>query len=311
MICSKCNEAHHEPTAIFCHACGMSLFAEMDNRCPKCGIDVVSGARFCHNCGTQLINHSDNDIPGTQHLDPHLVIDRDGYVSCNGPLQEERLVIPSKIKGVVVKGVHNFKDQSELKEVVLPDTVTILGPCFDHCFSLEKINIPNGVTTIDDGAFAHCVSLKKIEIPKSVTQIGRSAFYNCTALESVAMSNYVHSIGIQSFAKCHSLRSVQLPKSLREIGDAAFEGCKSLNTMTIPLFVQEIGSGAFSECESLKMVIIEGPTRINDYAFSFCNNLERIVIRDCHASKGSFAASKGIDKNTRFANCHTEIVMDC
>lgn len=312
MKCLNCNEAHHEPTAKFCHVCGVSLCAKIDNRCPTCGIEIVSGARFCHNCGTQLINRSDNDIPETQQLDPHLVIDRNGYVSCNGPLSVDRLVIPQTIKDVVVKGVHNFKDQSNLMEVVLPDTVTrILGSCFDHCFSLEKINIPNGVTEIYEMSFANCVSLKKIELPRSVTKIGHRAFYNCTALESVAMCNYVQNIGICSFAECHSLRSVLLPKSLREIGEGAFSCCKSLNTMTIPLFVRKIGSGAFSDCESLKKVIIEGPAIMDEYAFSCCNNLEKIVVRDRHASIQKYDGCYGIGKNTRFSNCVAEIEMDC
>lgn len=56
MKCLNCNEANHEPTAKFCHVCGVRLFARMNNKCPTCGIETVKGARFCYNCGTQLVN---------------------------------------------------------------------------------------------------------------------------------------------------------------------------------------------------------------------------------------------------------------
>lgn len=41
MRCPNCNESHHEPAARFCHVCGVSLCAIIDNRCPTCGIEIV------------------------------------------------------------------------------------------------------------------------------------------------------------------------------------------------------------------------------------------------------------------------------
>lgn len=58
MKCLNCNETHHEPTAKFCHVCGVSIFVIMNNKCPTCGVEIVKGARFCYNCGTQLVNYS-------------------------------------------------------------------------------------------------------------------------------------------------------------------------------------------------------------------------------------------------------------
>jgi len=54
MKCLNCNEANHEPTAKFCHVCGVSLFVKVDNKCPTCGTEIVIGARFCYNCGTKI-----------------------------------------------------------------------------------------------------------------------------------------------------------------------------------------------------------------------------------------------------------------
>ncbi len=47
---------------------------------------------------------------------------------------------------------------------------------------LEKVTIPNSVTTIGYSAFKYCTSLTSITIPDSVTSIGDYAFSGCTSL---------------------------------------------------------------------------------------------------------------------------------
>ena len=39
--------------------------------------------------------------------------------------------------------------------------------------------IPDGETTIANGAFSYCEELTKVVIPSSVTTIGREAFMTC------------------------------------------------------------------------------------------------------------------------------------
>ena len=71
-------------------------------------------------------------------------------------------------------------------DVILPDTVTWNGTsykvteigfvAFAECNGLTSIDIPDGVTSIEDGAFMACRKLKSIKIPASVTSIGERAF---------------------------------------------------------------------------------------------------------------------------------------
>jgi hypothetical protein len=50
---------------------------------------------------------------------------------------------------------------------------------------LSSLEIPHGVTIIDNALFNGCQSLKEITIPTSVTTIVDYAFINCISLERI------------------------------------------------------------------------------------------------------------------------------
>lgn len=56
---------------------------------------------------------------------------------------------------------------------------------FAYCGSMEKIDLPYSLTTIDEAAFASDYNLYSITIPKNVTAIKYGAFENCFALWDV------------------------------------------------------------------------------------------------------------------------------
>jgi len=67
--------------------------------------------------------------------------------------------------------------------------------------------IPNGVTSIGQGAFRNCWDLTSITIPEGVTSIGDSAFSECGNLTSITIPSSVTYIGIYALSDCHSLTS--------------------------------------------------------------------------------------------------------
>ena len=67
------------------------------------------------------------------------------------------------------------------------------------------MTVPEGVTTIGDGAFNWCDSLASVTIPDSVTAIGHHAFGNCSSLASVTVPASVTDIGEEAFANCSDL----------------------------------------------------------------------------------------------------------
>lgn len=73
-----------------------------------------------------------------------------------------------------------FADCSALEKVVLPDGITTIPEyAFTMCKSLKEINIPDTVTCIKGGAFESNENLKELFIPDSVINIAHDAFEGC------------------------------------------------------------------------------------------------------------------------------------
>lgn len=82
-------------------------------------------------------------------------------------------------------GTSTFENCKNLKEILLPDTLSSIGEnAFKGCSVLKAINIPGNVKEIGDSAFEECVSLDEITIPHSIV-LGKGVFCSCTALKTV------------------------------------------------------------------------------------------------------------------------------
>ena len=175
-------------------------------------------------------------------------------------------------------------------------TNSIENYAFNICYSLTKINIPDGVTSIGSYAFNNCYSLTRINIPDGVTSIGSYAFNNCASLTRINIPDGVTSIGTNAFYNCHSLTQINIPDGVTSIETNAFNSCASLTRINIPDGVTSIGMDAFTRCYSLtKINIPDSVTSIGRYAFNSCYSLTKINIPDGVTSIGSYA----------FNNCYS------
>ena len=130
-----------------------------------------------------------------------------------------------------------------------------ISPC-----AISKINLPNSVTGIEEGAFKSCTRLTDINIPNSVTSIGYEAFYNCTRLTDINIPNSVTSIGYEAFYNCTRLTDINIPNSVTSIERSTFYSCTSLTDINIPNSVTSIGEQAFYNCDNLKSVYMNAST---------------------------------------------------
>lgn len=153
----------------------------------------------------------------------------------------------------------------------------------------KKATIPQGVTSIGDGAFSRCSELTSIVIPDSVTSIEFAAFSGCEALTSIPLPDGVTSIGASAFYGCKALTSISLPDGVTSIGQGAFSQCTSLTDITIPDGVESIESFTFDGCESLVNITIPDSVRsMGDYAFYGCKGLTSVALPDHCETLGCF-----------------------
>ena len=160
----------------------------------------------------------------------YITISPEGVISLNseysfygqGTKREEivSLEIPEYINGIKVR--------------------EITSDCFNNCFNLEKIILPNGLESIGESAFYGCKKLTQIDIPNSVKSVGSSAFVGCEALEKVSLSDSLEIIGAYAFAKCIQLTEITIPSNVQRIDSYAFNDCTSLERIYVP-FTQEEG----------------------------------------------------------------------
>ena len=179
-----------------------------------------------------------------------------------------------------LKEKHLFLNGSEIKELVIPGSVTKIYPgAFANLTELRTVVIPNSVLSIGESAFKGCKELTSVTLGNSIQKIDEMAFYKCENLCSIILPNSVTYIGRSAFSRCRGLNSVIIPNSVTYIGNAAFLYCKGLNSVIIPNSVTYIGGGAFEGCTSLKSVIIPNSvTYIGRGAFSGCKNLSYVSI---------------------------------
>ena len=220
-----------------------------------------------------------------------LLLSRDGTELVEGVNGD--VVVPD---GVIRIDDLAFSGRSGLTNVTIPSSVTSIGgevfsgcnglaeiavdpgnPCYsswnglllsrDGTELVEGVNgdveVPDGVTHIDDLAFSGRSGLTRVTIPSSVTSIGGEVFSGCGGLAGIAVAPE---------NPCYSSRNgllltrdgtelvegangdVVIPDGVTDIGDSAFRGRSGLTNVTVPSSVTHIGAFAFEGCTSLACV---------------------------------------------------------
>ena len=232
------------------------------------------------------------------------------------------LYIPDEIDGheVVAIGDSAFEDRTDLRTVMIPDSVTEIGSCaFNNCTNLSNVTLSQNLKYMEGRAFGSCEKITKIEIPKSLEWCGSTLydygpFGDCTGLKTVIFENGTTEISSHLFEKCTGLEEINIPDSVTEIEDSAFSGCVNLSKVNIPDTVTIIGEYAFDSCTNLTAVTLsENLEHMGGKAFGSCEKITKIEIPKslewCDSTLydyGPFGDCTGL-KTVIFENGTTEI----
>ena len=208
-----------------------------------------------------------------------------------------------------------FSDCAKLEKIVLPDSITSIGQyAFCNCISLKTFTLPPRLTTIDTGAFMGCTGLETISIPKGVTAIDVYTFYGCTGLIELSLPEGMTEIMMDAFRECASLKKVSLPESLVSMDGGAFSAC-NVEEISLPGHTVSMLKDAF-DVGSIRIVNVLSGTEISSEAFAECVNLEKVVLPSGITEIGSSAFSgcvnlKEIDIPTAVTNIRMMAFSGC
>ena len=111
------------------------------------------------------------------------VIHMDGY---KGDIIIPEIVVHESVSYRVTSIGEDAFAYSDLKSIVIPDTVTYIdGGAFEESH-LTSVVIPDSVTMISSHTFESCENLLSVVIGKGITDIFYEVFAGCRALASIA-----------------------------------------------------------------------------------------------------------------------------
>ena len=142
---------------------------------------------------------------------------------------------------------------------------------------IKRIEIPDGVVKIAEGALAGQRELLAVSIPPSVAEIGKNAFKDCGKLSGVYLSDLAAWCEVQFslgdfifedkfegqplcgrnlFLNGELINELKIPSGVKSIPPSAFHGCRSIGRVYLPASVMDVGANAFAGCPNFVEFIV-------------------------------------------------------
>lgn len=198
-------------------------------------------------------------------------------------------------------GTYVFSNDTALTDVTIGDGTEEIGErAFEGDRALLNVTIGEGLKELQYRVFAKCTFLKKIDLPDSLTFISNGAFsdsalmenglsplkyadnwligYNSNNTDDSEVTVKKDTVGIAPDALYkHQMETLNLPDSLKYINSGAISYTSNLKTVTLPQGLEIIGTEAFKLSGLSEITIPESVEYIGDAAF-WDDNLEKITI---------------------------------
>ena len=183
----------------------------------------------------------------------------------------------------------------ETTKLVLPDTIRGIGSGALFGIRTDELDIPEGVTHLDDGDAIYAASVGTLRIPASLTNLDMNAAFTYTPVSCFEVSEgnpaYCSKDGVlfsrdgKTLAAYPSGRQdthYDVPAGTEVIGANAFRddrGALPLVTISLPVGLREIGPYAFAECGNLVSLAVPPTVKsVAENAFAYCVSLQRLSL---------------------------------
>lgn len=161
----------------------------------------------------------------------------------NLPISGAKKIDMSGVEGMTYVRDIAFHKATGLTDIIMPATITRVNwGAYSQCYSLCRVNFPEGLITLALDAVSYCPDLKEVELPTTLDTIGSNAFLYCSSITEIEALN-ARFAGESAFKHCLALRSVNLP-NLLEAEYNIFAECQSLRLLVLPRVTG--GNGVFN-----------------------------------------------------------------
>ena len=158
------------------------------------------------------------------------------FVKGRGECRDSEIVIPSEYNGLPVIGIlqNSFAGQSDITSVVIPEGVTTIGQGAFSGTAITELTIPSTVDTLGKDLFGASDNLTTLYIrtDKLTSESCQKPFGSCRTLTTVVFESPAVSERIMNYLGVQNVvQTAVLSKSVTSIGNGAFSGCKKLRTV--------------------------------------------------------------------------------
>lgn len=150
----------------------------------------------------------------------------------SGAFEKCKTLTELKIPDTVTVIQKEAFDDSGLKSLVIPDSVTTLECTFGKCQNLEYIRLPNSLTEISNELFhadntenSDILPLKSVNLPTALERLGYGAFRRLSALQELIIPDSIVSLEFDSdweynvsFAFSGTALPIATQKRLKQLG---------------------------------------------------------------------------------------------
>lgn len=181
--------------------------------------------------------------------------------------------------------------RSGIEKITIPDHVSLIDSrAFEGCSRLKYIELPDGLLEIESRAFAN-TALEELNMPGSVELICPDVLDGCAGMQRLTFRGFTKNL-TQTMEKCSQFiekvsGGVLYIQVSGETGELNWEASGTSGNLTLSIS----GKGAMPNYEHIsdvpwydgkseikKVIVGDGVTKIGNYAFYYCRELQSVML---------------------------------